>query len=500
MRRGPGAGFALGRTDLGTVVGTRFDSGQGRHLAVVGETGMGKSSLLTSLAARLPAGVGLVVLDPLGETADAVRRAHRGRGGRRPIWCDPTSGPGVNALEGIGPGAPTTPAFRERCLGDLVQSLRRVRSGRYSDASYWGPRLEEMLTRALRAAAAIPGGTLEDAHALLESSGRGYRTVPPEARSAVGELLERVRQRPDDAEGARRLLYEVVGNPVLRDALCARNPSASVRDWLSSGRTCLVSGSAMSVGESTARYLLSVYLALAWSELLARPAETKTVVMLDEAQWYAHESLVEMLRLGRRRNLHVVLATQSIASLPEGVREATWTNVADFTVFRCAPSEAREFSRLAPAIDADALSSLPRGDAVVLLGKGQSVHWVRAARGPSRGILPAGRSASVEAMDAESPRPSDALSRVLERVREGVERTGQGGPVPIPLTSLRSVDPDGRAVRSAGTLLGRSGALVRRGPGPGGASWWIDADALARFRTPTAPAPPKTGSGTPQPS
>ncbi len=128
-----------------------------------------------------------------------------------------------------------------------------------------------MLTRALRAAAALPGGTLVDAHALLASGGRGFRTIPGDAIEAVRELGDRIRSRPEDADGARRLLYEVTRSPILVRMLCDRQPSLRAADLVAPGRVVLIAGDAATVGESTARYLLSVYLALVWSELLSRP-------------------------------------------------------------------------------------------------------------------------------------------------------------------------------------------------------------------------------------
>ncbi|MGA8303318.1 MAG: DUF87 domain-containing protein [Thermoplasmata archaeon] len=488
----------LGRTSAGRVIGPSLEPAQGRHLAILGETGMGKSSLLVAICRRVTDASGLIFFDPLGDTAHAIRDELPPKLASRTTWVDPHAASGLNALEGIGPGSPPAAAGRERRLNDLVHSLRRVRSGRYADSGYWGPRLEEMLTRALAAAAAIPGGTLEDAHRLLAAGGRGYRTVSPEAAEAVRELSDRIRSRPEDAEGARRLLYEVTRSPILVRMLCEREPSSFARELVAPHRIVLIAGDAAAVGESTARYLLSVYLALVWAELLARPGIPKTFVVLDEAQWFVHESLAEMLRLGRRRNVHVVLATQAIASLPELVAEAVWTNVADFVTFRGSPDEARDFSRMARGVPSESILSLPRGEAAVLLGKGNSVDWIHSARIP--GVRPEeteliGRprlSESRGAGDATAEReeepepppvgddepPVDTQS-VLRAIAQRADRARPASLVRISLVALRrEVDPSGRAVRAAGTILGRSGAIVRTGRDESGPYWWVDPQRL----------------------
>ncbi|MCI4373154.1 MAG: DUF87 domain-containing protein [Thermoplasmata archaeon] len=490
----------LGRTTDGIVTGPFIEPHQGRHLAVLGETGMGKSSLLVALARRELRESGGVVFDPLGETVRVLRDELGREERRRCLWVGPDGLEiGLNALEGIGEF--DDPVRSERRLNDLVHALRRVRAGRYTDSAYWGPRLEEMVTRALRAAAALPEGTLSDAYTLLATSTRLGRPIPPPASEAVRELADRIRDRPDDADGARRLLHEVVRSPVLARMLCAPRPTLRTRDLVSAGRIVLISGDAGRVGESTARYLLSVLLALVWSELLSRQETPKTFVILDEAQWFSHDSLAEMLRLGRRKNVHVVVATQAIASLPESVGDAVWTNVSDFVAFRGSPEEAREFARLAPGVPASALLSLPRGEAAVLMGKGESVRWVRTVRLPGRqkpveaeAPIRSDRCAGLveEVTDEFSGPPELPVDRVLEElVRVGAD-AGEATSFAVDLSDLRQrVDPGGEMVRRAGSLLSKFGALSRVDRSQGGHRWVIDRRRLREVvsRPTEAPAP-----------
>jgi len=505
----------LGRTVAGAVVAVPVEPDQGRHLAILGETGMGKSSLLVSLAVRAARWGGLILLDPIGETAREVREQLASEGDRV-WWVAPgAEGPTINALAGLaGPGARDA-VMAERCLADIVHALRRVRSARYTDSAYWGPRLEEMLSRAVRAAASLPGGTLEDAHTLLSTSGITRRPLPHESSAAVRELAERVRERPEDADGARRLLYEVVRNPTLSRMLCARTPELSVREFVHARRIVLVSGEAARVGESTARYLLAVYLALLWSELLAAPDREKTFVALDEAQWFAHESLAEMLRLARRRNVHLLLATQSIASLPAEVAEAVWTNVADFVAFRGSPDEAREFGRAAPEAGADQLLRLARGQAAALIGKGSSVRWIRSARlprvprrledpradaGETELAAPARASVFEPGLETQVGAIELAPLGPLDWLRARASERGGPGPVAVGLAELRAAFPDRPdAVRRVGAILGRSGALRRTERTADGTVWWLDPDRLAEVTPPDRPSRDGASSA-PQPS
>ena len=300
--------------------------------------------------------------------------------------------------------------------------------------------------------------------------------------------------------------------------LCARDPELRPRDLVAPGSVVVLSGSASRVGESTARYLLSTYLALLWSELLSRPDRSKTFVVLDEAQWFSHESLAEMLRLGRRANVHVVLATQAVASLPESVREAVWTNVADFVAFRGSPGEAREFARVAHGLAPEAILSLPRGEAAALLGKGEAVEWIRSARLPGTPDLarapeeqdrelPGGDAATLgtgaPATGASAPGPSSAATgpeeEVFRRLRALAAVSGGSPILRAPLAALRREgDPGDPAVRAAGSVLGRLGALLDVERTSGEKVWVVAAD---RIPPPPAsvPAPlPSGGAGAPK--
>jgi Helicase HerA, central domain len=486
----PAAGdVPLGRDLLGQPTSLPVDPGEGRHFALLGETGMGKSSLLVAIATRAARRGGVVLLDPLGETAELLARELR-RSGRSYRWISPTAeGVEANALAGLHDALAVEPVRGQQLLEAIVQALRRVRSGRYVASPFWGPRLEEMLVLAVRAAG-VAEGTLEDAHDLLTRAGTGRRIGPERRLPEVAELAERVVDRPDDAEGARRLLREIVGNPTLRRLLCSRAPVLRFDELVAPDAVVLVSGDAATVGEGTARYLLASYLALLWAELLRRPGRPKTFVLLDEAQWFAHEGLNELLRLARRRNVHVGLATQSLASLEESVREAVRTNVADLVVFRSGAEEARDLARAIAGLEPEQLVALPRGRAAVLLGKGERLAWVRTAVLPGDpracdalgGVGGAASAPEPPAVLREEPltEPGATESALLARWGSPSAPRDLSGLVEVRVAELRRLERlDEPAIRALGGRLGRSRALVRSEHGPLGAVWWVDPARLA---------------------
>lgn len=469
------------------------DPDEGRHLLVLGETGMGKSTLLTRLAVRAAARGGVILLDPLGDSArrfiSLLPMAER----ERTVLIAPVRSPvGINAI-GARPRTPDDPlGWGERARDDVVTALRRIRSARYEDSAYWGPRLDELATMAIDAASRWPPGTLREAESILEGATRRMGPVPPPAATAVAALRARVADRPDEVDGTRRLFAEITRHAHLRQLLCEPRPRWSVDQAANGSRIVVISGEAPLVGENVARSLLAVHLALLWPAVIARAKPSKIFLVLDEVQWYAHESLGEMLRLGRRFNLHVWAATQSLSRLPAELRDALLTNSADIVAFRGSPEEAREFARWSTSVRADEVVGLAVGHALALLDKGRNVEWITTeppGPGVRRGEVPFAEVAersSAWVVPPDGPRgmsdpAGDALSPTEDDLRPlilalwaGLLADEAAPEIRVPLDELRRVlDPEGRRVRELGRRLADAGVRLDSGRDDAGRFWTI---------------------------
>lgn len=504
-RAEPEPGLAVGHTDPGVVARLPCAPTEGRHLAILGGTGMGKSSALLALALEASRRGGVVLLDPIGDTGRALLARLSRADLARTVWISPTESPVAVDLMASIRKERVGPVAADRALSDVVDALRRVRQSRYSEAAYWGPRIEETVRRAMAASAALPNGTLQDAERLLDAVGRRPVGVPPEAQAAVEELWRRARDRPEEVDGSRRLLAEITGRPALARMLTAPHPRFAPSELSAEGRIVVITAEAAQIGEAAARYLLALHLALFWSARLAIPRPPKTFLFLEEAQWYAHESVAEMLRLGRRTNVHLYLATQALGSLSESVAEAVRTNAADFLVFRGAPDDAREFARWTPQVDPVELLSLTRGRALLLRGKGALITLVTVPRGPEvprdalNSALEHARAVSRafwpeyepgENPDtATAPTPPATSAASADRFRDlwvvlwaaVLDDTG-AGPIRIPLRRLRAAaDPGGDLVREAGRMLHASGTILRSDRDPEGAWWEVSRSGVAEL-------------------
>src|SRR5437764_9937905 len=123
-----------------------------RHLYIIGQTGTGKSTLLLNLIAQdLAAGEGLALLDPHGDLAEAVL-LHIPRDRTNDlVYVNPADAErpiGFNPLSAV-------PEDLKPIVADgVVSAFRHV----WPDS--WGPRLDYILTNAVRALLDVPGATL----------------------------------------------------------------------------------------------------------------------------------------------------------------------------------------------------------------------------------------------------------------------------------------------------------------------------------------------------
>ncbi|MCI4353487.1 MAG: DUF87 domain-containing protein [Thermoplasmata archaeon] len=523
----------LGRDLRGSVAGLPLAPLEGRHLLVLGETGMGKSSLVVRLAWQAVHWGNVVFFDPVGDTAREFLAGLPAARAPTVSWVSP-SVPGLtlSILGEIEASSGGNPGRRERMVGDVVSALRRVRAAKYADSPYWGPRLEEMLSQALHAASLWPGASLGIAERLLSPGGFASGPVPETARRAVADVRRRIEMYPQDGDGARRLLSEITRSDILRGMLDDDSPTWSVAASLVAGQTTVVSGDAPQVGESVARHLLAVVLALVWNAVLAREEPVKTFLVLDEAQWYAHEGVAEMLRLGRRFNLHVWAVTQSLRSLTDSLRDALMTNSADVVLFRGAPEEVRDFARWVPELLPERIMRMPRGEAAALIGKGTATHWVHldpprpGSTDPARfaplapevnfpdppaGIVAPAVSPSELSESGRTGPSTLAGSPLGETLREMAQESATGAELTVRLSALRSRWSGEPAlaegwVRHGGRVLASAGILVRSGKDPGGSFWVLSRQRLEGMlgtgppgigREPPSESGPSPGLGAP---
>ena len=128
------------------------DDERRRHLYLVGQTGTGKSTLLLNLLAQdFEAGAGVALLDPHGDLARAALHYIPKRRTNDLVYIEPAD---LERPIGFNPLSRVPPDLAPIVADGIVSAFRHV----WPDS--WGPRLDYILTNAVRALLDVPGATL----------------------------------------------------------------------------------------------------------------------------------------------------------------------------------------------------------------------------------------------------------------------------------------------------------------------------------------------------
>jgi len=342
-----------------------------RHVYIVGQTGMGKSTLLLNMLAQdIRRGKGVALIDPHGDLAEQLLDYVPQRRMTDVIYINPadTEYPmGINLLDGdknIG---------RHLIASHLVDIFKKI----WSDS--WGPRLEYILRNTILA--------------LLESGGHTLLSIPrllidPEFRAVVlskvqdpvvrtfwqveYELYPKV-FRTETISPIQNKVGQFLSVPLMRNILGRVENKIDFRSAMDSGRILIVNLAKGRLGEDNTRLLGSLIVSKLFLTAMSRsdmpPANRKPfTVYIDEFQSFASDNFAHTLSEMRKFGLHLVLAHQYLAQLPLQLRSAVFGNVGTIIVFRIGAEDGEYLEReYWPTFKASDLQSLSAYDIYVKL-------------------------------------------------------------------------------------------------------------------------------------
>jgi hypothetical protein len=410
------------------------------HLAVVGPTGVGKSSLLANcVLADMAQGFGGVVLDPKGpDLINTILERVPSEQAGRAVVLDP--GDDTRLVAGVrvlGSGDPDLAADM------LTGALRSI------FADVWGVRSDYYARLAIRSLAEMPGATLADISRLfydtafrrmavarlsdpfLVSAWQGYEALSDAAKA-------------EHVQAPMNRVMGLLARPRVRAVLASPQPKLDIASLLAQRHWLLISLSPGEVGEAAAALLGSALLYAAWSAIEARsalpPAKRRFIALyIDELASltgslpFSFELLAERAR-GLGAGLTV--ATQTLGRVPEPARSALLGNAASFITFRAPAEEAARIARQLPGLNERDVIGLSRFEVAARIGTGLgSAVAVLTGRTlplpPVTGLAEAIRERSAERYGTSTSQPeppAPAASSTAESARRSRPgRTGRGG-------------------------------------------------------------------------
>jgi hypothetical protein len=333
--RGQNMAFGLQRND------------RGRHLYILGQTGVGKSGLLELLTiSDIHSPFGFAVIDPHGDYALNTLRRIPGNRAHDVIYFNPVD---TEFPIAFNPMEVPDPKLRTHTASELIGVLKRMFES-------WGPRLEYILRYSLLALLEYPESTMLDITRLLTDKVFRKEVMTHVTDPVVRQFWEVEFATWNDkfaAEAVAPVLNKVgafTASPLVRNIIGQPKSSFNIRKIMDERKILIVNLSRGQVGEDNAALLGALMVTKIQLASMSRadiPAEERIPFYLyvDEFQNFATDSFATILSEARKYALNLTVANQYIAQMSQDVKDAVFGNVGSMVAFRMGADDARSMQK-----------------------------------------------------------------------------------------------------------------------------------------------------------
>jgi len=322
-------------------------SDRGRHLYIIGQTGVGKSGMLELLTiSDIYSPFGFAVIDPHGDYAlNILHRIPPERAGDV-IYFNPAD---TDFPVAFNPMEVYDPKLKTHTASELIGVLKRMFDS-------WGPRLEYILRYSLLALLEYPEATMLDITRILTD--KKFRldvlkfVEDPVVRSFWTVEFASWNEK-FQAEAVAPVLNKVgafTANPLVRNIIGQPKSSFNIRTIMDQRKILVVNLSRGLVGEDNAALLGALLVTKMQLAAMSRadiPAAEREPFYLyvDEFQNFATDSFATILSEARKYGLNLTVANQYIAQMSMEVKDAVFGNVGSIIAFRMGADDARSMQR-----------------------------------------------------------------------------------------------------------------------------------------------------------
>ncbi|HEY1064075.1 MAG TPA: type IV secretion system DNA-binding domain-containing protein [Candidatus Saccharimonadales bacterium] len=322
-------------------------SDRGRHLYIIGQTGVGKSGLLELLTiSDIFSPYGFAVIDPHGDYALNVLKRIPAERANDVIYFNPAD---TDFPIAFNPMEVQDPKLRTHTASELIGVLKRMFES-------WGPRLEYILRYSLLALLDYPDATMLDITRILTDKKFRQEVLKYVNDPVVRNFWEIEFASWNDkfaAEAVAPVLNKVgafTANPLVRNIIGQPKSSFNIRQIMDQRKILIVNLSRGLVGEDNAALLGALLVTKIQLGAMSRadiPASERAPFYLyvDEFQNFATDSFATILSEARKYGLNLTVANQYIAQMSMEVKDAVFGNVGSIVAFRMGVDDARSMQR-----------------------------------------------------------------------------------------------------------------------------------------------------------
>lgn len=319
---------------------------RGKHMYVIGKTGMGKSTMLENMAIQdIQNGEGLAFIDPHGSTAEKLLDFVPHERINDVLYFAPFDVDypvGFNVMEDVGYDK------RHLVVSGLMGALKRI----WVDA--WSARMEYILQNTLLALLEYPDTTLLDVNRMLTNKAFRAAVVekiqdPVVKAFWTEEFANFTDSYTREATPAiQNKIGQFVSNPLIRNIIGQPKSSFDVREMMDNRKILIVNLSKGRMGETNASLLGSMLVVKIYLAAMSRADEPavrmaklpRYYFYVDEFQSMMNEAFADILSESRKYKLALTLANQYIEQMEEKVRDAVFGNIGTMVCFRVGPFDA----------------------------------------------------------------------------------------------------------------------------------------------------------------
>ncbi len=320
---------------------------RGRHLYIIGQTGVGKSALLELLTiADINNNYGVAIIDPHGDYAQSILRRIPEERINEVIYFNPadTEFPmSFNPMEVI------DSKLKTHTASEIIGVLKRMFDS-------WGPRLEYILRYALLALLDYPDSTMLDITRILTDD-KFRKEVLQYVDDTVVANFWKVEFNSWNTKFATEAVAPILNkvgaftaNPLVRNIIGQPKGSFNIRNIMDENKILIVNLTRGIIGEDNAAILGALLVTKIQLAAMSRadvPIEKRNPFYLyvDEFQNFATDSFATILSEARKYGLNLTVANQYIAQMSQEVRDAIFGNVGTIIGFRMGADDAGRMQR-----------------------------------------------------------------------------------------------------------------------------------------------------------